>query len=46
MKSNKNKNVSTNRRIIYLYDQAVITEFSDSITFDTVAVAYDYSMNR
>jgi hypothetical protein len=41
MKANRNENESQNGRIIYLYDHAVIKEFSEPITFDTVATAYE-----
>jgi len=41
MKVNRNENKSQNGRIIYLYDHAVIKEFSEPITFDTVATAYE-----
>ena len=41
MKVNRNENESRNGRIIYLYDHAVIKEFSEPITFDTVATAYE-----
>jgi hypothetical protein len=41
MKENRNKNESQNGRIIYLHDHAVIKEFSEPITFDTVATAYE-----
>ncbi len=41
MKVNRIKNESRNGRIIYLHDNAVIKEFSEPITFDTVATAYE-----
>ena len=41
MKVNQNENESQNGRTIYLYDHAVIKEFSEPITFDTVATAYE-----
>jgi hypothetical protein len=41
MKVNRNENESQNGRTIYLYDHAVIKEFSEPITFDTVATAYE-----
>ena len=41
MKANRNENESQNGRIIYLYDHAVIKEFSEPITFNTVATAYE-----
>jgi hypothetical protein len=41
MKANRNENESQNGRIIYLCDHAVIKEFSEPITFDTVATAYE-----
>jgi hypothetical protein len=41
MKVNRIKNESRNGRIIYLHDHAVIKEFSEPITFDSVATAYE-----
>ena len=41
MNVNRNENESQNGRIIYLYDHAVIKEFSEPISFDTVATAYE-----
>jgi cell shape-determining protein MreC len=41
MKVNRNENESQNGRTIYLYDHAVINEFAEPITFDTVATAYE-----